>query len=125
MYCLDTCFIIDLLSGEEKAIEKYRTLHTAFIYTTSITVYELLRAIEKNSKKTEDLNAFFEQLEVRGFGFTEAKETAKISIELEKEGNRLSQPDIFIAGIARANQLTVLTRDKAFKKIRNLKVETY
>ncbi len=43
MFCLETTFLVDLLKGEEKAIETYKKIRDSKLSTTSISAWELIR----------------------------------------------------------------------------------
>jgi len=125
MNCLETSFLIDLLKGEKSAIEKYIKIKDKSLSTTSITAFELLRASEKNKKAIGEMERLLQRLNVFGFNVGEAEEAAVVEKELMKEGKQINALDVLIAGIARKNGLILITNDKDFRKVRNLRAETY
>ena len=55
-----------------------------------------------------------------------AKEAAEIEFELTKEGDIIDLEDIMIAGISKARNEVLLTRNvKHFKRIKSIKFEEY
>lgn len=51
-----------------------------------------------------------------------AIECIKIQKALKKDGIQLSRTDLFIAGICKRHDATLITCDKDFKKVNNLKI---
>ncbi|MBA3707737.1 MAG: type II toxin-antitoxin system VapC family toxin [Planctomycetes bacterium] len=97
------------------------------VAVTAITLAEL----EYGSRRSDDpeRNRFMWQHFLRGlpvlaFTRTEAPEHARLRDELRK--HPIGERDLFIAAIARANGLTVVTRNaKEFKRIKGLRVEEW
>lgn len=125
MDCLETSFLIDLLNGEKGALDKYLKIKDKQLSTTSITAFELMRFSEKGKESFDETKRLLQRLDIFGFGMNEAEESALVEKELLKEGKPINSLDILIAGIARKNGLILITNDKDFRKVRNLKIETY
>ena len=133
MILLDTTFLIDLLREKKNAISKAIELTTRDkLSTTYINIYELLIGVYSikdtdKEKKLQDVEKLMEKLEV----FTLEKEStinsAKIGGDLILKGQVIGDTDNMIIGIALTNGITtIVTRDmKHYKKIKEIKVETY
>src|SRR3989338_1086768 len=109
MFCLDSSFIVDLIEGDKKAVEKFEKLQDFSLVTTSINVFELLKG-SKNKEKRKFLENFFNDIEVINFDFISAQEASKIKHELSSDGNIINDFDILIAGIVRHFDIMLVTR---------------
>lgn len=101
-----------------QAIEAYTDKEEAAI--TILNKYELLKGrkfIEGNV-----LDLLIGSLKVYCFNEPEADEALRIYKELEAAGTMINEFDILIAGIAVANNETLVVRDKHFARIKGLKV---
>ena len=125
MYCLDSSFLIDLLRGIPEAITKYDSLKGHNVFTTSVSVFELLSGIATTPKKAADLEELLSGLPIVPLGEKDAREAAAIHKELFSKGTPIEESDMMIAGIARSQGFTVVTRDKDFKRVFGLRVLSY
>lgn len=125
MYCLDTSFFIDLMNKQPSSVEKYNKISNSTLFTTPITVYELLSAPYLNVEKIKLFTEMLSRISLIDFGIKTAEESASIQRHLTKNGQKINEFDVLIAGIAKINGLIMVTKDKDFKKISGLKVETY
>jgi tRNA(fMet)-specific endonuclease VapC len=92
-------------------------------------IYELEVGIAKSSnpyKRIKQLNSFLSQINIINFEEKEAKESAQIRAELEKDGIPIGPIDVLITGSCRANNLTLISRNiKEFERVKYLKVENW
>jgi tRNA(fMet)-specific endonuclease VapC len=131
MIC-DTSFLIDLLRGKDlKAKQKAELLDKKLIpkAVTTVTVMELwrgaLKAI-KSEKEKKKVNELLESLLVYTFSIEDAKAAAEIEAHLSKTQCMIDLEDIMIAGVSKARNESVLTRNvKHFEKVVGLEVEKY
>lgn len=77
--------------------------------------------VKQNELK--DISKFFDEIKIIKFDEKCAKESAVIEIELLGIGRKINKVDIFIASICRLNNFTLLTLDKDFLNINNLKTK--
>jgi len=122
--CIDTDILIDFLRahGEqarlfEAALERYPCA------VTSITVYELGLGIERSARHADrrHLQRVLDVVEVVPFDLTAARVSAHVDASLHRDGIRLHFPDLFIAGICLARDLSLLTRNRThFSRIPQL-----
>lgn len=131
MPCLDTNFLIDLLRGDPEAQRKMSALEDGktIIATTAMNVCELYKGAYKSERVKENTVAaeqILKNLVIYNFDSAAAKEAAKITEELRKNGQPIGAMDALVAGTAIANNETLLTRDiEHYKRIRKLRVETW
>jgi predicted nucleic acid-binding protein len=59
------------------------------------------------------------------FDFDACRLAGKLGAELIRAGEPLSGPDLFIAAISLRHGQPLLTRDRAFARVKGLSVETY
>jgi predicted nucleic acid-binding protein len=120
MYCLDTNVIIDIFRGDEKIISKIEKYWNEKIFITSITLCELYKGVyghKKIEEKLKILEDFLTNIEIICEDNTSCKEFGKIYQKLRNKGIKVGDFDILIASIIKSNNLTLITRDKDFKKI--------
>lgn len=136
MRLFDTSFLIDLVNGDEGAVKKAEETDAEVVFkaVSSITVHEYLRGvyyIHMHSKplmesKLKQAEAELARFEVLPYTYELAKTAAEIDAALTREGQTISLPDIILAATALYYRLTLVTRNiEHFKRIPNLKVETY
>ncbi len=122
---VDTSFVIDLLEGEESAVQKRKELKsqdTPLVLPPGV-VYELYTAAGEGEMEEIDrlINAFLRvPLTVES-----EKEAARIRSQLLKTGDPIKSIDYLIAGVARDLDQKILTADDHFEGIERLKVEKY
>lgn len=108
-YAFDSSFIINFLSGDERAAEFYHGLKAKRLAVPAPVKLETLRGV----KSLE----VFEKLEKPGFKDEEASEALKLLEFLEEEGEMIGIMDLMIASIAATNSLTVISYDQDFSKL--------
>ena len=122
----DTNFLIDLVKEGKSGrpgraltfLDRHRGLELA---TTIITVGELAAGFEK----LVEARHFFSRIHLFRLGVDAAYEASRIDRELSEIGQRLGENDNWIAGIARFHGEALISNDKAFTRVRGLKVITY
>lgn len=133
MVVLDTTILIDLLKDEKEAVNKFKKLEkeNEELLTTQINVFELIQGVykQKNNvqKRISAIDMLLQKIKILDITFISSFTSGKISGELRKKGLQISPSDVLIAGTAIANnEKTIVTRNtKDFKKIPEIKVETY
>ncbi|MDO8538103.1 MAG: type II toxin-antitoxin system VapC family toxin [archaeon] len=113
------------MNKQPSSVEKYNKISNSTLFTTPITVYELLSAPYLNVEKIKLFTEMLSRISLIDFGIKTAEESASIQRHLTKNGQKINEFDVLIAGIAKINGLIMVTKDKDFKKISGLKVETY
>ncbi len=130
MYCLDTNIAIDVLAGEERL---KRHLHDCIqanipIFVTPVTVCELYRGAYSKpgfARYVEDLEAFLSVLKLASFDQRACKHVGRTYAQLKRKGKITEEPDLLIAAIAKAHDLTLITRDKKHFQHTGVQVEVW
>ncbi len=127
----DTSFLVDLLRGKKDVRERAIALDASLKQKciASITVMELWRGALQSTRTKEEMekvNALLQSFIQYPLSEVEAKAAAVIEADLKKRGELIDIEDILIAGIAKAHDQIILTRNpRHFEKIKDLQVETY
>jgi len=125
----DTSFVIDLMRQDPGALFAYEAYEREGIalQTTAVTALELYKGAflsesEQNRKKTETLLELFTILPVDE---TVYEAFGRISAALARNGDAIGDFDELIAAIALGCDGEIITRDRHFSKVPNLKVISY
>jgi len=132
----DTTFLIDLISGDDDAKRKAEEVDAEVIFkaVSTITAHEYLRGVyyiylhsksllESKLKRAE---AELARFEILPYTYEIAKTAAEIDATLTRKGQSIGLSDVILAATALYYKLTLVTRDtEHFKRIPNLKIETY
>ncbi len=128
---LDTSFVIDLMRGAKKAVEKLEEFERSgeAIYLTAPTIYELFlgialsRASDSEKQRVEEV--LREQV-VLPLDEEAARAAGELQGELMREGVPIDPLDALIAGIAVARGERVATRNvKHFSRVRGVEIVGY
>jgi predicted nucleic acid-binding protein len=121
MVVFDTSVMVDASRKRKYALDLIASyLGKEQIATTIITKYEMLRgAPQQDLAFVTNLLSRFNILD---FGSDAADETVALYKKLRGKGARINELDIIIAGIAAANNETLITKDKDFLKLESNQV---
>lgn len=126
MKVLDSTVLIDLMKGQEGALEVISEQKEH--WTTQINMYEVIKGVfvRKNAYSSKVIE-LFENIRVLPLDDKSIIRSAEIMCDLMKRGQRVPDMDCIIAGIALSNKIyTIVTNNKDhFSRIKGLKVETY
>ena len=128
---LDTSFVIDLLRGKPKAVDKLKELEEKGepLYVTAPTIYELYLGIQLSKTPRRERARIEEALEgqpVLPLDAKAAQLAGKLQGELMSRGQPIDPVDALVAGVAVANQEAMVTRNvKHFERMEGLSVEGY
>lgn len=129
MYLLDTNTVIYFFKGLGGVAKNMFERSPQEIFIPSIVIYELEVGIAKSSdskKREEQLLKLLSHVQIVDFSENEAKVSAKIRAELEKNGTPIGPIDTLIAGCAKANGLILVTRNiDEFKRVDGLSLENW
>lgn len=127
MRCLDSDFLIDVLSGKKEAEHKMREIENDNLATTAVTAFEVLFGAEysQNKKNIKEAYKILGGLEILAFNLEAAKEASKIQVQNIRKGIRLPIRDLFIASVAKVHNCTVITRNTKHFTAAGLTVETW
>jgi len=130
MVCLDTDILVGLLRGDGRAIGVIEELQRRGepLKTTIITAYELLKGAASSSKPRENMRLVKEMLSninILTLSYGACEEASRIYVKLRRRGIIIGEFDLLIAAIAIHNDELLISRDKHFKLIEDLKLETW
>lgn len=129
MYLLDTNTVIYFFKGLGDVAKNLFEKSPQEIFIPSIVIYELEVGIAKSNdskKREEQLSKLLSHVQIIDFSVNEAKASAKIRAKLEKSGTPIGPIDTLIAGCAKANNLTLVTRNiDEFKRVEGLALQNW
>lgn len=126
MLLLDTSILIRLQKGDSAVKKRLDTLSKRFPTTPSITfmnMFEYLVGIELWTKRKNEALKFLENLDIINTTEKTAKIMASLKLKYDKTGSQFSLADLIIAGLAIENNIILVTSDKDFQNIKELKLE--
>ncbi len=120
---IDSDVLIDVLktSGRTAAwLAEYAKGHA--LVTSAVNVFEVARGL--NSERALDAGMrLLQEFSILPLDSSAALEAGSIDLELRRSGTPLDAGDLLIAGIARANNLAVITRNvRHFERVGGLAV---
>ncbi len=131
MYCLDTDLVVAFFRKSPEAASKIQEFKASDseLVITSITLCELYRGAFLSLKKDENL-ALVNNLLERASLLVQDKISCLLFGQdyafLQKKGIQTQEMDLMIAGICKANNAVLVTRNvKDFRNIPNLLVEKW
>mgnify|MGYP006268526881 CR=1 FL=1 len=107
----------------EEYIEKH-----GFVYIGRVTVFEILNGLKAKhaTKQLEKFRSFITQHEILEVTELSVEFSSDAYAELVKKGKHSGFDDLLIAGIALANDLTLVTNNtKDFENIENLRIDNW
>jgi tRNA(fMet)-specific endonuclease VapC len=125
-FLLDTNIVIALFAGERRAVQKLRRAPAVFLPT--VVVGELLYGALKSAQirsNVERIEEFVVTNSVLSCDLETARYYGQIKHRLGRKGRPLPDNDLWIAAVAQQHGLTVVSRDKHFQEVNNLKVEVW
>ncbi len=131
MYFLDTDILIGHLRNNIQAIHKIQTLlrRDENIYTSAVNLHELVKGayLSQNPEKNmEKVGILLQAIDVLSFDKQATFISGPLSAFHEKTGKMIAQNDLFIASLALAHNLILITRNtKHFESIDGLQIERW
>lgn len=129
-YLLDTNICIYIIKNHPPGVlEKFRQHSPEDVAVSSITLFELEYGVNKSHYKKRSQNAlakFLLPLNVIDLDRFAASEAAAIRAHAEKKGRPMGPYDILIAGIAKSQNMRLVTNnEKEFETIEGLGIENW
>lgn len=128
---LDTSFLIDLMNGEEDAVEKAREIenHAVQQRLSSMTLFELYYGVARTDQ-TEDEREQVENVlaskPIHPADTAVMRRAGRLAGDLANDGTPVSDGDVIIGATALAVDEPVLTRNvEDFERLNGVSVETY
>ncbi len=128
MVSLDTTFVVDFLTGYPAAVERFRRLESdrsVVCISPSAVAETLVGASGGEPRHLRAAEEFLRSLNWLEFDWESCRLAGRIGSELSSRGEPLSAADLFIAAVSLRHGHSLLTRDRAFARVRGLSVETY
>ncbi len=126
-FLLDTNILIALFKEEKAIIEKLSEQNN-ICYTSFITIGELYYGAFNSFKIEENLlqlSKLRQVIPILKSSDTTSMLYGKIKTGLKQKGKPIPENDIWIAALAKEHDLILVTRDKHFEEIEELKVEKW
>ena len=121
MVVFDTSVVVDASKKRKYALDLIESyLGKEQIATTIITKYEMLRGAPQ--KDLAFVSNMLSRFIILGFGDTAADKTVELYKKLKEKGALINELDIIIAGIATANNETLVTKDRDFLKLESHRI---
>lgn len=123
---LDTNIVIEVFDGNKDIADKLDKLSE--FYITSIVLGELYIGVSRvvnRSKHLKKLNDFLKLCKVLNVDSDTAVYYGEITAALFKKGKPLPVNDVWIAATAQQHDLILITRDKHFNEIDDLKTRSW
>lgn len=126
-YILDTNQIIDFFRNIHPTVEKLTPLFIDGVAISVIALAEYLRGAYQSNNPEKSVKAFHDflqvgQIRILDIDIRVATQYAKLQADFEKKGQRMPHFDLLIASTALVYNLALVSNDKAFTKIKNLKL---
>lgn len=128
---LDTCVLIDVMSGEPDAIEAVQIAESAReqIYLSARTLFELYQGIPRAPDSDEEQTTIEHVLgtkEVLAADASVMKKAGRVYGELVADGTRIDAGDCIIGATGVVHEQPVLTRNAPhFERIPGLEIREY
>ena len=129
MYCLDTNIVVDILRGDRELAKRVaKEVEEGDVFLTPVSLCELYRGVFGHSKPEQKeiiLNLFISNFSLTSFSDDACRIFGEIYNSLKKKGKTVSEFDLMIASIAKANDLVLVTRDKKHFENLGIRVEVW
>lgn len=128
-YLLDTNTASYIIKGNMPHVrDRLRRVPLADVGISSITEAELRFGVARTHQSPRlaiAVEEFIIRLEVLPWASESAKQYAILRAGLEKKGEPMGNLDMMIAAQALASNITLVTHDRVFKRVKRLKVEDW
>lgn len=125
-YLLDTNIVIALFTQDLIVQQNLAKARTTFV--SAITIGELYYGMQKSKQKKSNqqrIEEFVAHNVILPCDIDTAQYYAQIKHLLREKGQPIPEGDLWIAATAQQYQLTLVSRDKHFTKIEDLKLERW
>ncbi|OGS50988.1 MAG: hypothetical protein A3K65_04945 [Euryarchaeota archaeon RBG_16_68_12] len=128
---LETSFILDLWSGDRRAVAKAREIDARGepLYLPTPVLFELWEGVARSERPREEtakVRGFIESHDLLPFGDADAREAGLLSGALARAGRKMGTVDVQVAGMAKARGEPLLTADRRFRELSpDVRLEDY
>lgn len=128
-FLLDTNILIDFFHNEGKSVKLLTSLEDQQLFVSVITVLEITIGAHKTKtpeRYIDQFNDFLDNFGVASLPLDDiiAAATGKLIADVERKGNSITGFDAIIAATAQYWQCTLVTGNRAFGHIADLKIKT-
>jgi tRNA(fMet)-specific endonuclease VapC len=123
---LDTNIVIALLDGDEAVLSNPDQAEEVFI--PAIVVGELFFGAAKSGRPAENIDKverFAAGRSILSCDFQVAREYGRLRLRLREKGRPIPENDVWLAATAKCHQLVLVTRDRHFGEVDELRVATW
>jgi tRNA(fMet)-specific endonuclease VapC len=129
-YLLDTNACIELVNERNTLIaQKLAMIDSPMVMVCSVVKAELYHDAYKSNRRDENLSVlmrFFERFESLAFDDAAAEQYGRLRAFLSKQGTLIGPNDLFIAAIALANNVTLVTHNTdEFQRVPGLQMQDW
>jgi tRNA(fMet)-specific endonuclease VapC len=124
-YLLDTNWAIYYLRGDTRTIERLTSLKNEGLAISVISVAELYEGVFRSPNPDlaeRVLKDFFGEVSVLGVGEEVGRIFGRERVRLRQSGRLISDFDLLIAATALHHNLTLLSADRDFERVENLRI---
>ena len=122
---LDTSILIDMHRRNRKTLDALKKISAQYPYPAKITVFNsfefIVGMLDLSVKKHQKALALMANFKILNTTDRSADIFAKLKKKYDKKGEKISLIDLLIAGIVIENNLTLVTKDRDFERIEELK----
>ena len=127
-YMLDTNMVSHLIKKHATVMPRLEAIPMSSIYVSAITEGELLFGLAKRPGSTQlrrIVHEFLLRATVLPWDSLVAEEYGSLRAELEHQGQTLAPMDLMIGAHARCVDAVLVTNDRVFTQVPNLKLEDW
>lgn len=121
MYLLDSSAIIEVLAASNLGKRIADLTRSSPLATTTISLVEVMAGVEGRTAQIAE--RFISTMKLYSFDKAAADESIVLEKVLKKQGKIIARQDLFIAAISKCHQCVLVTCDKDFENISQLKVK--
>ena len=130
MPVLDTSFLVDLIRGEEEALDALARIEEEYrdLFTTVVNLLELFRGAYLSEKREENISKVMEivgNLGAIAITWNTYPIYGTLSVALKEKGIAANESDVVIAALTLETDGIIVTRDQHFRNIPGLEVIGY
>jgi len=127
---LDTAFLIDLMNGDDGAVEKAREIEAELVQQrlAAMTVFELYYGIaraEQAAAEREQVEQVLGSKPIHAADSAVMRKAGRLAGELANDGTPVDDGDVIIAATAHVVEEPVLTRNVDDFERLDVEIETY
>lgn len=127
MLMMDSCFLIDLMTGEEQATNLLDSIGEDEVCSNSLVFWELWKGVCTHSKEgiQDSVLNILNRFDWEDLAVPTMFKAGEIHSILVADGRPLSDADLLIAASAMLHCDGLISNDKAFQTVAGLEVHTY